>query len=72
MSQNEKCIICGKLTEYSFDTPISEREGFVPGSGQLCKDCFALLHSDVLEKRRRELIAEKAILLSQNEYSSEN
>lgn len=30
---------CGKATEYLITTPISERENYVEGAGQLCKSC---------------------------------
>ena len=39
-SKIERCVICGKPTEYRRDTPISKRECYVDGAGQLCRECF--------------------------------
>lgn len=36
----EICIRCGRETEYDIGTPVTERSCFVPGSGQMCFDCF--------------------------------
>lgn len=36
----EKCILCGKDTEYVFKIPIQERNYYIPGCGQLCKQCY--------------------------------
>ena len=36
----EKCISCGKDTEYTFDTHIDYRFGYIEGAGQLCKECY--------------------------------
>ena len=32
----ERCVLCGKLTGVSRDTPIGEREYYVEAAGQLC------------------------------------
>jgi hypothetical protein len=40
----EICIICGKETEYNFDTPIQERKYYIEGVGQLCKRCYYLIY----------------------------
>ena len=39
-AEKEVCTICGKCTEYCIDTPVSERIGYIEGSGQLCRDCY--------------------------------
>ena len=39
----EKCIRCNKPTPYSINTPISSRQFYIDGSGQLCEECFATL-----------------------------
>lgn len=36
----EKCVLCGKETEYTFGVPIQERNYYVSGCGQLCKQCY--------------------------------
>ena len=35
----EKCVICGGETQYTKDTPVDQRENFIEGTGQLCKEC---------------------------------
>ena len=42
--KQERCVLCGKMTEYTKDKPISERKGYIEGSGQLCRTCFAELY----------------------------
>jgi len=37
--KRERCVICGKETEYSFSTPIYQRKHYSLISGQLCGDC---------------------------------
>lgn len=36
----EKCIMCGKDTEYHFNDHIDYRYGYVEGAGQCCKECY--------------------------------
>jgi len=36
----DKCILCGKETEYDKDTHVDFRLYYIDGSGQLCKRCF--------------------------------
>ena len=36
----ESCILCGKETQYEFDTHIDNRVGYIEGMGQLCDSCF--------------------------------
>ncbi len=40
----ERCLLCGKMTEYKKDTSITERIGYIEGCGQLCKDCYYELY----------------------------
>ena len=40
----EQCCVCGKVTEYMKETPISERIGYMEGAGQLCHDCYKDLY----------------------------
>lgn len=42
VSKNNKdlCIQCEAETEYSHDTSIEYRIGYVEGAGQLCKNCW--------------------------------
>lgn len=35
----EKCVICGADTPYRMSTPVSRREFYVEGSGQICRHC---------------------------------
>lgn len=36
----DKCVLCGKETDYLRSTHIDMRIGYVEGSGQLCMDCY--------------------------------
>jgi len=36
----EKCVVCGKETEYTYNISISERQFYIEGAGQLCKQCY--------------------------------
>lgn len=40
----EKCIRCGKETEFDIHTPVDRRKNYVDGSGQLCEDCWKKLY----------------------------
>lgn len=40
----EHCVVCGSATEYTKETPVSERIGYVEGAGQLCPDCYKDLY----------------------------
>ena len=42
--QVELCVLCGKETEYSRQTPIQVRVGYVEGAGQLCPKCWLELY----------------------------
>lgn len=35
----ENCVICGAETQYTKSTPIEERENYIEGCGQICKEC---------------------------------
>jgi hypothetical protein len=37
----DKCVVCGKETEYDKDEHIDFRLFYVEGAGQLCKECFS-------------------------------
>ena len=39
-SKTERCVICGKPTEYRKDVPIDKRECYIEGAGQLCRKCY--------------------------------
>ena len=43
-SDIEHCVVCRSVTEYTKETPISERIGYVEGAGQLCQDCYKDLY----------------------------
>jgi hypothetical protein len=34
------CVMCGRQTDYDFETHIDYRYGYVEGAGQLCKSCY--------------------------------
>ncbi len=37
---NDLCIRCGKETKYPLATPVDKRFCYVPGSGQMCEECY--------------------------------
>ena len=43
--QFERCVRCGKETEYTTDDPITIRYHYVDGAGQLCKECYEKIDS---------------------------
>ena len=34
------CILCGRKTGYTRETPVDKRIGYVEGAGQLYRDCY--------------------------------
>ncbi len=36
----EVCVLCGKTTSVSSEKPISVRQFYIEGAGQLCEDCY--------------------------------
>lgn len=38
--EKDNCILCGVETEYTKNTHIDYRYGYIEGAGQLCKVCF--------------------------------
>ncbi len=38
--EKEECVLCHEPTEYSYDTPIGERQFYIEGCGQVCEKCF--------------------------------
>ena len=35
----ENCVLCGKQTYIMVDVPITARQGYIEGVGQLCAEC---------------------------------
>lgn len=44
----ERCVLCGVVTDVPVQMPVSERKCYIPGAGQLCRDCWELYGSDDL------------------------
>ena len=40
----ERCVRCGKETEYEINSPVTLRRYYVEGSGQLCPLCYQELY----------------------------
>lgn len=36
----EICVLCGKVTDVKFTTPVDYRYHYIEGAGQLCKSCY--------------------------------
>lgn len=47
----DRCVLCGKATDYSKDTHVANRDYYVDGAGQLCPDCYKDVY---LKDKRRE------------------
>ncbi len=54
----EKCILCGKETEYINNTPIEDRQFYIEGAGQLCQNCYYDLY---IKQNDSEIIKVKEI-----------
>ena len=39
IEEKDKCVLCGKETQYSKSTHIDSRHNYIEGCGQLCDDC---------------------------------
>ena len=42
----DKCVLCGVETEYTIDTHVDQRIGYIDGAGQLCNGCYDKLNED--------------------------
>lgn len=42
--KEDKCVVCGKGSGVMRDVPIQNRERYINGSGQLCRDCYFKLY----------------------------
>ena len=40
----ERCVLCGVVTDVPGQMPVSERKCYIPGAGQLCRDCCRELY----------------------------
>lgn len=36
----EYCILCGRLMDVTKEQPLAEREYYIEGAGQLCRECY--------------------------------
>ena len=43
------CVLCGAETQYTKDTHVDMRIGYIDGAGQLCVDCFGKQIKDIVE-----------------------
>jgi len=39
-TEKEKCVSCGKETEYKITDHIDLRKNYIEGAGQLCPGCY--------------------------------
>ena len=40
----QRCVLCGAVTDVPVQMPVSERKCYIPGVGQLCRDCCRELY----------------------------
>lgn len=59
----DKCIMCGKETQYDVSTHIDLRHNYVEGAGQLCDDCAS---GKPIKKNTVEISVDKIKELSNN------
>lgn len=45
----EMCVVCGKATRYTIEQSVHEREFYVDGAGQLCRECFQRIYGKNLQ-----------------------
>lgn len=43
--KKDKCILCGSDTGYTYHTPITQRQFYIEGAGQLCSYCYYANHA---------------------------
>ena len=46
----ENCVSCGEQTQELVITPVTFRNNYIEGAGQLCAKCFVSLYNKVHEK----------------------
>ena len=44
IENKDLCVRCNKPTDYHPNTPITVRQWYVEGAGQLCESCFHILY----------------------------
>ena len=49
----ERCVLCGRCTDVPISLPVDERDCFLPGAGQLCRQCYAQLEPEMRRSDRR-------------------
>ena len=40
----ELCVVCGRKTNIRRDTHIDQRDCYVEGCGQICRDCYKSIY----------------------------
>jgi hypothetical protein len=48
--KNEVCVLCGEELNILINTNIENRENYIEGAGQLCKNCALLIYKNKLSK----------------------
>lgn len=44
--QREQCVMCKSETEYFCNQPITERQYYIEGAGQLCRQCYYKIYGE--------------------------
>ena len=55
-SNKDKCNLCNDDSPYDKTEPISERIGYIEGSGQLCLDCYEKVYGHEWNRNREQKI----------------
>lgn len=48
----ECCVLCGKILSIKKDLPVSKRQNYIEGAGQLCEECMKIINTVLKEKQK--------------------
>ena len=54
--KKETCVLCGRLAEEEKEQQVSEREYYIEGAGQLCRECY---QETYVPRRNRKICMEE-------------
>jgi len=44
--ERDCCVLCGSETAYAKNLPVTERDSYVEGAGQLCPKCYLRVYGE--------------------------
>lgn len=66
-SEKDKCVLCWNETEYDNTVPVSNRQFYIEGCGQLCQNCWHKLYS----KKEINVIESDNYILNDNSIDND-